>query len=285
MGPKLSGRETAGRGFLRLKWRERELVLPAGSYVIGRSTACQLALDDAMVSRRHARLVIDDGGARIEDLGSSNGVYVNGERVDESRKLEAGDQLTIGSQLLAVDFGPLDSIVPRRAAVPTQTGLDPVVPAMQNQEEPQPDWETSTRRTGGLSLIVDVAERMLALGQTHEAENLMISHLARALDDARSGRAQSPDTVEAVLNFGTHLAAATRDKRWVNYVLDLLTALRMPVSPALVEPLRDAASRAGAVEVAKLQAYRSVLYGLVSSFDQVRTLELIDRLSRAGKAG
>jgi hypothetical protein len=225
--------------------------------------------------------MIDDGGARIEDLGSINGVYVNGERIGEPRKLAAGDQLTIGSQLLAVHFGAPDGMAPGRTTVPTQTGTDPAVSAADNEE---PEWDTSTR-AGGLSLIVGVAERMLALGQTREAENLMVSHLARALDDARCGRAQSPDTVQAVLHFAMRLAAATRHNRWLNYVLDLLTALRAPLSPALMEPLREAAARAGAVDTAKLQAYRAVLYELASSFDQVRTLELVDRLSRVGKAG
>ena len=48
--------------------------------VIGRAVECDLAVDDPLVSRRHARVLASDLGAALEDLDSSNGVYVNGVR-------------------------------------------------------------------------------------------------------------------------------------------------------------------------------------------------------------
>ena len=66
--------------------------------MIGRSAGCQLVLDDPLVSRRHAQLVVGPEAARLDDLGSVNGVFVNGEAVKGSRLLMPGDRIVIGKQ-------------------------------------------------------------------------------------------------------------------------------------------------------------------------------------------
>ena len=73
--------------------------LPEGG-VFGRLPACEVTLDDPSVSRRHARLKRSPDGWVIEDLGSTNGVKVNGARVAE-RALDDGDELKLGSVTLA----------------------------------------------------------------------------------------------------------------------------------------------------------------------------------------
>src|SRR4029450_12904181 len=66
--------------------------LAATEIVFGRDVACGLQLDDDSVSRRHARVEPTEGGWIIADLGSTNGVYVNDERV-ERRGLKCGDRV------------------------------------------------------------------------------------------------------------------------------------------------------------------------------------------------
>ena len=66
---------------------------------IGRSPDCDIFLDDVTVSRRHAVLVRDSDGFRIEDEGSLNGTYLNRRRIDSAR-LENGDELQIGKYKL-----------------------------------------------------------------------------------------------------------------------------------------------------------------------------------------
>ncbi len=63
--------------------------------IIGRREDCDLRIPVSDVSRKHCRLVRTDDGIRIEDLGSSNGTYVNAQRIQES-ELNAGDVLGIG---------------------------------------------------------------------------------------------------------------------------------------------------------------------------------------------
>ena len=71
--------------------------LPAtGSVLIGRSDEAHLRIDDHGVSRRHAMLTMEQGEARLADLGSHNGVWINDERIAASRLLLSGDSVTIG---------------------------------------------------------------------------------------------------------------------------------------------------------------------------------------------
>lgn len=86
------------RYFLELGGREIEL--PEGEHVIGRSRGCQIPLSDSRASRRHARLVLAGGGATIEDLGSSNGTFVEGERVEKRMILPPGSTFHLGESEL-----------------------------------------------------------------------------------------------------------------------------------------------------------------------------------------
>jgi pSer/pThr/pTyr-binding forkhead associated (FHA) protein len=67
-----------------------------GVVVLGRSRECRVRLPDADTSRRHAEIVCGGGRFVLHDLGSTNGTFVNGERVSE-RALEPGDRLRIGA--------------------------------------------------------------------------------------------------------------------------------------------------------------------------------------------
>ena len=70
--------------------------------VLGRDEACDLVLSDARVSRRHAAFSRsgDGGPVTVEDLGSGNGTYVNGERVERA-ELSGGEQIQVGDTVLA----------------------------------------------------------------------------------------------------------------------------------------------------------------------------------------
>jgi hypothetical protein len=68
---------------------------------IGRAEDCALRVRDGRVSRRHARIIADGSGWSVEDLGSSNGTYVDGAQVRRSR-LDRGQILTVGDTPLKV---------------------------------------------------------------------------------------------------------------------------------------------------------------------------------------
>ena len=64
--------------------------------VIGRSSDCDLVLEDVMVSRRHARIQQKEGKVWIEDLNSSNGVYLNGKKISSKQQITEKDKVRIG---------------------------------------------------------------------------------------------------------------------------------------------------------------------------------------------
>jgi hypothetical protein len=83
----------------------RLLVAPRGA-TIGRSRDCDIVLEDSSVSRRHAELRPGGEGWTIEDLGSTNGVRVNGNTVHAPQEVRTGDRIEIGSTEMLFEIAP-----------------------------------------------------------------------------------------------------------------------------------------------------------------------------------
>lgn len=75
-----------------------------GSYVVGRNDTCDVVLPSHSVSRQHARIFIQNGRCFLEDLGSANGVFVDGQRVIGTRDLGTASQIRIGDFYLYLEF-------------------------------------------------------------------------------------------------------------------------------------------------------------------------------------
>lgn len=67
---------------------------------MGRAAGCQITLDDTYVSQLHARVFRRDGQVYVEDLGSTNGTYLNRKKVSGPLVVKAGDQVQVGSTVL-----------------------------------------------------------------------------------------------------------------------------------------------------------------------------------------
>ena len=86
------------------KGKQAGLTMTLGDHLrIGRSTDCQLILDDDYVSTRHARIYRTAQGYLVEDLGSTNGTYLNNERLSSPAPFTPADTLRIGRTLLVVE--------------------------------------------------------------------------------------------------------------------------------------------------------------------------------------
>jgi hypothetical protein len=75
----------------------RRLLLAPGGAVVGRSRDCDVVLEDAGISRRHAHIRPAAAGWTIEDLRSTNGVLLNGEQLRSVHPLQVGDRIELGS--------------------------------------------------------------------------------------------------------------------------------------------------------------------------------------------
>lgn len=75
----------------------RRMVVPAGGAVLGRSRECDIVLADSNVSRRHAEIRPRGAGWVVEDLGSTNGVRVNGSPAQGPTEIKGGDRVELGT--------------------------------------------------------------------------------------------------------------------------------------------------------------------------------------------
>ena len=85
-----------GDVFHRVAGQGAEVNLAEGDNVLGRGSESILWIDHETVSRRHARIRVDEGKATLEDLGSKNGTFLRGERIEGPAELRDGDEFRLG---------------------------------------------------------------------------------------------------------------------------------------------------------------------------------------------
>jgi len=81
----------------RLISPQGDWLLSEGPNLVGRDPDCAVRIDSATVSRHHARIVVSGGTARVEDLASKNGTFVNGLAVTEPLPVDDGSEIRVGS--------------------------------------------------------------------------------------------------------------------------------------------------------------------------------------------
>lgn len=94
---------------LILSLRGRELdkfLLSQGKVIIGRSPDCDIAIDNTAISRQHASIEYKNGEYYLNDLGSSNGTFLNGDKIDELAALTPGDNIGVAKFTLAFQETP-----------------------------------------------------------------------------------------------------------------------------------------------------------------------------------
>jgi hypothetical protein len=157
-----------------------EVELREGSLLVGRLPECDVMIDDGLVSRMHARISVRDNSVVVEDLHSTNGVYVNGVRITHSALLREGDRLLIGTTEASLFEARRDARVaplrvrrdaePRPSAPPASIPITPspsvAVTASSSARVPAPTTMPARTRDsfGKLELHLDE----LALGQSFD---------------------------------------------------------------------------------------------------------------------
>ena len=259
---------------VRLRYLAHDLEVPPGEFVIGRSTECQLSLDDALVSRRHAILVVHPDAVFIEDLASRNGVLVNGKRISGPARLTDGDSITVGSQvmtLIGVPGEPPPSKGP--ASIPrdrkSSTGADVITLTGAENEElvaataESPAHvvpsESPDKRVSSLALIGGLAEKALAMGRAEEAERILSRSLKEVLVKARNKSDVRPELAERAAYYATRLANATSRGLWVDYTFELYGLMGALLPAKLVDELYSVMRKVKSVDKSLISAYTDKL--------------------------
>lgn len=264
----------------RLRYLHHNLELAPGQFVIGRSTDCQLSLDDPLVSRRHAKITIQPDGVFVEDLGSRNGVLVDGVRIEGRRRVTDGNRITIGSQDMTLIEGQRErattmSAVPsslvtfvgegtlsgleKMPIVPGVTGSAPVAMPTSPTPPPDPPLEDQSRRNDTFKLLGGVADKAIAMGRAEDAERLLQAVLNQVIDNARQRRISDPATIEQAARFAARLASSTGKTSWFDYVIELYGLEEKVMPSAVVDELHLAIRKVPSPRLGALRDYIEAL--------------------------
>lgn len=136
--------------------------LEGDSLSIGRDASNSVQINDAEISRRHAQLQFQGGKYVIEDLGSTNGTHVNGQRLAAPYVLKPGDVVSFGEQIvLAFESSTVDpgaTLATSRSAMPTRTAIAPApapAQAYSGQVATGP-MQTTNKKTNPLPIVIVV---------------------------------------------------------------------------------------------------------------------------------
>lgn len=110
---------------------------------IGREASNAISINDAEVSRKHAQLVLQGGKYVITDLGSTNGTFVNGQRLTGQHVLQPGEIISLGEQInllyeVVTPVDPNATMISSAARMPAPAPVAAPAPAPQPQPQPQP---------------------------------------------------------------------------------------------------------------------------------------------------
>ena len=280
-----------------LEYQGRTFELRPGEVLIGRSSNCHIVLDDGLVSRRHAQIVVTDDRAVVEDFGSANGVFVNGRRVAGSEPLKPGDQLQVGKQVFivcAVARAPM-SLPAERFNAETLHGLrvapdlgaeikQSIDPGADTKSDVRAPEAELTHREEALELLGGVADKVLAMGRGDEAERVLSTALNNVLAEVKRGREPAPRVVGRAASYAGKLAEATSHGKWLDYTFELYAALKRPIPIELVDQMYSVLRRVDAVNLSALRAYLSILHAQATSYGPnerfaIQRLEGLERLA------
>lgn len=108
--------------------------------IVGRDLANDIAISDPEVSRRHARFMKKEENFLVEDLGSTNGTFLNGERISSPQEVQEGDVITLGENVVMVfeksSYDPDATVVSQQDAQAESTAYRQQAPMPQSYQHP-----------------------------------------------------------------------------------------------------------------------------------------------------
>lgn len=212
---------------------DRERELQAGALTIGRLASSDVPIGDPLVSRVHARvIVLADGAVGVEDLHSTNGVFVNGVRIGRGlRQLKDGDRLLIGTTELSLFASRTRSSDAPKRRLPAQ-GLPAAGVA-------RTDF-AATERADALEVVGRFATRLAQGGNVTEAVRVLSTHLNKVLLGATAGLSVPTPVLERAAHFAIELFTWTLNAAWIDYVLELHWTIQALPSEATLLLLESA---------------------------------------------
>jgi len=285
---------------IKLRYRQALITLRAGKLYLGRSPECELAISDPAVSRRHARLWVSPAQIVIEDLGSQNGVHVNGTRIQGPCELRAGDTFRICShELQLVDTFEEAESEPNRYRISADTldGVDKTTLLEELHPSSRPPTQAvrpnmrldslsvparpSTTPPGSDSLAkaIVLLDEALNAGDVAESERRLGPILMRVHELLLEEHPSGLELAEHVVISAARLASETRSAAFMNYAVTLYQLLARPLPEPAVNVIHVLVQAGLYPNMLALEGYVAKISTYADRFDETE-LFLLDSLRR-----
>lgn len=240
----------------RLRFLLQEVDVHRGVTLIGRSPECQVTIEDPLVSRQHARIVIDESGAVVEDLKSRNGVKLNGQPLRGPTKIKDGDRLRIGTQelvfcelaegsgpVVAKTTGFLRHCARCRLPYPQELLACPNCGETMQLEEDTMTGQlgAETSRSWGLQLLLEVLDKAVALGRVPDAVRALQRIEGQIEERLTAGERIDAKQLDEVARAACAVAGATRDAKNVAWVLRVYPRANVIPAGAVTDTIGEVA--------------------------------------------
>lgn len=282
-----------GRGPMaryRLRFLLQEFDVLGEEVIIGRSPDCHISIEDPLVSRQHARIRVAGEAPTVEDMGSRNGVRVNGRPIKAATPLKDGDRIRLGTQDLVF------TVVKTRERGVRATGFmrhcnvcGTAYPegaqscphcgaATAPDEDTMSGIQIDTRGSWTLHLLAEVIEKALSTNKLVDAERLL--RKASNEIDTRIAAGDKLDNANMTLvsTYAMRLAQATNGGEWLLWTLHLHEKLNVIPSPTIIDYLEQIDIQAMPDVSRAVSAYASQL--LAAAVEMTLTKTELDVLTR-----
>lgn len=277
---------------IKLRYRHALITLRSGKLYLGRSPECELAISDPAVSRRHARLWVSPTQIVVEDLGSQNGVHVNGTRIQGPCELRAGDTLRICShEMVLVDTSEALEGEPNRYRITADTlnGVDQTTLLEQvhpTTRPPSPSARPSIRLEAGsrpsttppgsdsLAKSIVMLDDALNIGDVSEAERRLGPILMRVHELLLQNHPSGHELAEHVVISAARLAGETRSAAFMNYAVTLYQLLGRPLPEPAVNVIHALVQAGLYPNIVALESYVAKIAAHTERFDETELFSL-----------
>ena len=262
-----------------LRYGGRVIDLPLGEFRVGRSSECNLVLNDAAVSRHHAAFVVSPDKVVLRDLQSRNGVLLNGTKVKDQAVVRENDVVLVATHEMKIEVRRIDPRLARQETIPDISALAPgfravTVPdlAAASPSAQQGDKaDSATLYVSSRVLLVDVVNKALTLGRMSEAERVLRTVFDEIDRGAQRGVPIAAETLRKVTECALRVTEQSKSGEWLDRVFEVHTSARRLLEADTIEALH------GIVRRVRYQAGPSFRAYLDSMQRRSRSLSVAER--------
>jgi len=231
----------------RIVHQDMSIEVPKGEFLIGRSSECNLVLDDPSISRVHAAIILLEDRLYVEDRGSRNGVIVNYAHVENRTRLRDGDNITLGQQNIRVVC--MDRVSPGKHTMRIERN------AFKQDENTDP----SIVQQQPIILMAGLATKAIRVKKLDEAERIVPNLLSIAQKRSKSSTKLSDDELKAISDMIADLAEVSKSPEQISRLFGFHLAIERVMSRKLVDKLFNVVRVAGYRACPQLKRYIAAL--------------------------